>query len=59
MDSERIGASGANEYFHAFLPRNFGHKDLQNTWHKDGKIFEVLQSSNPQKWKTTTSKQTQ
>lgn len=39
VDSERIGASGANEYFHAFLPRNFGHKDLQNTWHKDGKMF--------------------
>ena len=29
VDSERIGASGANEYFHAFLPRNFGHKDVK------------------------------
>ena len=41
MDSERIGASGANEYFHAFLPRNFGQKDLHclsgNRW-EDGKM---------------------
>lgn len=29
VDSDRIGASVSNELFHAFLPRNFGQKDVK------------------------------